>query len=272
MTRLGACVALVMGLAVACRGGRSEERGVSSGPVAPVWTNVELPHATGPGGERWDERATVITASMTAVVMNDKKLVVIEGGRIASQDRNRLTIDAVSDAIRMLPSAPRRVVIAADRTLPYRILVGILASATIAGVSELGVAAQGADGAVAIPVTIPTRAPARSGQGAAPVQMVLEFDNGRLALWSFSGIEGSASQPLRTFTRSPTGVVELVEALEALVGRRFAVDRHPDDRAIIVMPDVASTVDEVVGTLSYVRRTAGGRDLFLEIRLTGPFE
>jgi biopolymer transport protein ExbD len=235
---------------------------VSSGSVAPAWANVELPHATGPGGDRWDERATVITASMTAVVMHDKKLVVIEGGQVASQDRNQLTIDAVTDAIRQLPSAPRRVVVAADRKLPYRILVGVLASAMSAGVSELGVAAQGADGAVAIPVTIPTRAPARSGQGAAPVQTVLEFDNGRLALWSFSGLEGSASQPLRTFARSPAGVVELVDALEALVGRRFAADRHPDDRAIIVMPDVASTVDEVVGTLSYLRRTAKGRELF----------
>jgi hypothetical protein len=209
---------------------------------------------------------------MTAVIMDDKKLIVIEGGQVASQDRNQLTIDAVTDAIRQLPSAPSRVVVAADRKLPYRILIGVLASAKRAGVSELGVAAQAADGSVTIPVTIPTRPPGGSGQDVVPVQVVLEFDGGRLKLWSFSALEGSATQPLRTFAGSQAGMVELMDVLEALVGRRFAADRHPDDRAIIVIPGVGSTVDEVVGTLSYVRRTAKGRELFPEIRLTGSIE
>jgi hypothetical protein len=240
--------------------------------LEPAWSQLRLPEVHGLGTEARSGDVPLVVVSRAAIGVGGKRLADVVDSRIATQDRILLTIESVTHAITNLASHPQRGLIAVDREVPYRLLIGALASATRARVKELHVLVLKDNAQVSIPVTLPTRAPKPVGLRTQPIRVVVEFRPETLTVWSLSGLEGTYHEPLATVARGSNGRAELVSALEGIVERRFGSGREADDRAITVMPMADVDAEEVLDVLSYVRRSASGRDLFSQINLASPVE
>jgi biopolymer transport protein ExbD len=153
-----------------------------------------------------------------------------------------------------------------DPATPYRTLCSVMFTAKQAGFREFAVAVRAGRELAAIPLSLPDKV--RFGAPPPPgVRPVVSVMNGRLRLWSLSGLEGTLQKPALDVTLDH--VADVQKQLIEIVARRHPRD---DERQILVMADGAVPMQNIAEVMAAIRSDDGGHPLFPAILLSSGFE
>jgi biopolymer transport protein ExbD len=257
--------------------------------------NDKLAAVTGPGIEPLEDGGAVVVVTQTGIVIDGKSVASVQNGDVDPADKEGgalgVKISRVSAFVANLPNKDKRVLIAMDKTLPYKLLVEVIFSVKSAGIRDFGVVATKDGSEVMLPITLPDKArsavavvgdpdsddgmvvavgkPPPDGM---PLQMIVTVTKkGELQLWSISGQEGTLRDPKLVLPAANAGP-QLQAALSEIVARRFAAKRPERDRSLVFMADGAVPMQTVLETLSYVRRSPQRAELFPDVQLSSGFE
>ena len=233
--------------------------------------------AAAPGASEVGDGPMLIATS-TGIVVDGKALIAItngqpdpaeiEGGAIGlvlPRVERFLAAMIQADAKRD-PMQPLQLVI--DPKLPYKLLIQVMFSAKKAGFVSFGIVVSAGGVTKSIPLVLPDRADPKHPDPTQPLGMMVALNNGKLLLWSTSGVEGTLQAP-----KTVTSPADLVKALDEIRTRRWTKAPRSDvDNQIIVMANATDSMQSVAEVLAVVRATPDGRDLFPRILLSTGFE
>ena len=255
-----------------------------------------LPTVTGPGIENVEEGGPMIVVTTSGIVVDGRSIASISNGAVDPADLEGgalgVKIARLAAYFQNLPNRDKRVLIAMDKTLPYRLLYQILYSVKTTGAPSFGVIGTKDGSEVMLPLTLPDKARSAvavvgqpdgdDGMVVAidspppanmPLQMIVTVTSlGELRLWSISALEGSIKEPKLMRAVKDAGP-EVQAALAEIVARRFTgKPRSERDRQIIAMFDANVPMQTVLEALANLRRTQQGTELFPDVLLSSGFE
>lgn len=106
-----------------------------------------------------------------------------------------------------------------------------------------------------------------------PVKLVVTMTSRDIVVWSFSGVEGTLTQPKLSVARTDPSAMSNVNAtLAEIIRRRWPGQRPETTREIVVMAERATPMQLVAEVLGAVRALPDGTALFPDILLSTGFE
>jgi hypothetical protein len=281
---------------------------------ATITTTIDLPQVARHGYvPLTGDTGVVISATPHGIVVEGHPIAAIINGQVdpAAKEGGSLGVkiepltvfmqDQLSAAAARGGADPR-ITLLVDKTLPYRLLVEIVFSTKQAGAKRFDFVAKHGEALVAVPMTLPVKAPAhaaddlgkqvkdaklgreaggaqRVGSAAdiasdARLGMIVSITKTQIILWSVSGAEGTLTQPkLAVALASKTAFADLGKALAEIVGRRWPDGKRSlDARQIIVQADGGIRMQVIAEAFGAVRATPDDQELFSEILLSSGFE
>ncbi len=291
--RLGDLTAAARGQELATwagRAGLSRCMGMSLAQLAGsagVPAEVALAALAGPGTEAVAGAGVLVIVTADAIVVDGEPVVALRDfaaddaalkGGARGLELTRLA--QVAAALAQAAGADEPVRLALHPQTPYRLVIQVMFSLKIGGVTGFGLLGR-VDGVVAaVPVALPARQPPADPSqpvpaAEPPISMVVSLTARELAVWSISGVEGTLTRPALTRPLVDDGfdLTALRGALVDVVRRRWPDGaRAPDDEHIVIMADAALPVRQVLPVLAAVRPSPGEAGLFPALLLSSGFE
>ena len=239
--------------------------------VEPQWAAHTPAQASGAGVDRLGAELPLIVVSPTTVGLGRHPLVSLDDTSRELKDPD-LVLPELTDALRALPKKPSRAVIAFDRGTRAALLMRVLAATRRTGIADLVLLADQAATPIGLPIVLPTGAYRDGSDVASPLRMVVQFGTSEMKVWSLSGLEGTYTKPKAVLPRTREGREALAAMLTQIVAQRLTPVRMDEDRALTIFLSFDLEAEELIDTMSYVRRTSSGMELFPEVRMATPFE
>ncbi|MFT3695999.1 MAG: hypothetical protein QM831_22875 [Kofleriaceae bacterium] len=183
-----------------------------------------------------------VISTKTAILVHGKPVVSITNGDVDPADKDGLRLPKLTTALLAAPKATA-LVIALDRSTPYRIMIDEMATAKAQGLTYKDFALVALATDTHEPTALPIRLP-ETPRGAAindgdvkpPIQMVVAATSKDFLVWSISGLEGTMQTPKLTVPLADPQAPEKVHAvLSDVVTRNFSGHLPDDQHEVLFM-------------------------------------
>jgi biopolymer transport protein ExbD len=221
-----------------------------------------------------------LTITPTGITVEGMTIVAVRNGDVDPADKEGGTMGRkisrlaqflktlVEVAAKAKPGGPPTTLnLIVDPTTPYKLLIDVMFTAKSAPVRTFALVVRAGKATKAIPIVLPDST--ALDQSNAAIQLVVSITKAHVVLWSFSGQEGSLSQPKLDLPLGRAGDVQ--KALTEIAERRWPGGKDRET-AIVVMADGPVPMQEVAEVMAAVRTTSDGRPLFTDLRLGTGFE
>ena len=225
-----------------------------------------------------------LTIRGSGIIVDGKAVVALDHGAFAPGDLEGGAMGLVAPRLRDFLAALGKQLgatgqdgalpdlhISADPSTRYELLLRVLYTARKAGWPYFALVVQAGDSLGQLPVMLP-QSGATAGEphppGApGPLGVAVSVTAKQLALWSFSGEEGTLAKP--ELALAPDRAADLRPALSAIEARHHLADT---DRQIVVIADREISVQRLADLVAVLRADATGKPLFPEVVLSSSFQ
>lgn len=105
------------------------------------------------------------------------------------------------------------------------------------------------------------------------LKLIVSLSKTDVRLWSFSRLEGTLDHPrFAAELLEKSALADLNRTLAEIVAQRFTTERQPEDRAIVLMADAATSMQMIADVIAALRATPDAKELFPDIQLAIGFE
>jgi hypothetical protein len=210
-----------------------------------------------------------------ALVVEGEQVASLHDGAVDPADLEGMTIPRLDRLLGVLFTQTKdtTLTVSIAPEVPYATVAAVVQTIARAG-GEPVLRSEGV--AESVPLLVPKAAAAPDPTALTePLGMIAVIDQGKLVLFSISGLEGTMAQPKTTIDLAePEAPARLGKVLGEIVDRRWSggVARAPEDRRLVVQAEPTTPTRVLMPLLAAARHAPDGRDLFPDVALAVGFE
>ena len=234
------------------------------------WSSVEL--AVVPTVIAEVPTGPTVFVTKTGFVVDAKVIVPIVNGKVDADKEGGALGLKIPKLVTALLAQPKQdtLVLALDRTTPYRALLGAMFTAKTSPLTfrRFAIVARTADtnAVTTFALTLPDSRPAASAMSEAPLKLIVSVSRKTVILWSISGDEGTLQAPKLSLSLAADSGAKIKAALAEIANRRFGGPVPSAQRSIIFQ------ADGDVDAATFVPMIAAMRSVFPDVMLSSGFE
>jgi biopolymer transport protein ExbD len=250
----------------------------SATSAATLPADLELPEVSGTGYRAVANPRIRITATQSAIAIDDKTVATLKSGALADADVPKLQEAAAplgslqettASGVQVFHQRPLPVTLAIDRRVSYHTLAQIIAAVKPSGVDRFSILARSGGKQVIASLVLPEQTSSEAKPDAKPVKgpkwlgLVATVAGGKITVWSTSGLAGTLQQPKLALDGKPDDLAQLARTLADIAS---AYPNAPDRNQIMLMGDTTTTMQAFADVFGIAVAT------FPDVRMSTGFE